>query len=164
MNIRDERPEDRQAIFDLTTEAFAPMPFSNGSEPGIINALRNAGDLTLSLVAIQNGVIVGHITFSPVSIAGNDGQWLGLGPVSVAISEQSKGIGSALILEGLEQTKALGANGCALVGNPDYYSRFGFQSDGNLTYEALPTRVVQWVSFKGSAPKGELKFSPAFNQ
>lgn len=87
MKIRDETLSDQAAIFALTTAAFAPMPYSDGSEPAIIDGLRNDGDLALSLVATEAGIIVGHITFSPVSIDGVDNHWFGIGPVSVAVAE-----------------------------------------------------------------------------
>lgn len=162
MKIRPETPNDQGAIFALTTAAFAPMPYSDGTEPAIIDGLRNEGDLALSLVATKADIIVGHITFSPVAIDGVDNHWFGLGPVSVAIAEQRKGIGGALIRDGLAQLKSLGANGCVLVGNPAYYSRFGFQCDGEIMYDGIPSDYVQWLSFDGTSPKGLLQYSPAF--
>jgi len=110
--IRDEAPGGIDAIFALTEAAFAPMPFSDGSEPHIINALRKDGDLTLSLVAEDNGEIpnkgiIGQITFSPVEIDGLT-NWYGLGPVSAAPHLQKQGIGSALINTGLARLKEMG--------------------------------------------------------
>lgn len=163
MKIRDEIPNDRNAIFALTKAAFAPMPYSDGSEPAIIDGLRDDGDLALSLVATEAGLIVGHIAFSPVTIDGVDNHWFGLGPVSVAVAEQGRGVGGNLIREGLARLKSLGANGCVLVGNPAYYCRFGFRSDGEIMYEGMPSEYVQWLSFDGTSPKGRLKYSPAFS-
>lgn len=164
--IRDETPADQKAIFDLTTAAFEPMPFSNGSEPRIIDGLRKDGDLTLSLVAVEvtdeGGDIVGHIAFSPVTIDGLDDHWYGLGPVSVAASKQRRGIGKALIHEGLRRLKSHSAKGCVLIGNPDYYGRFGFKNDGKVTYGDVPDKFVQWLSFTGTPPRGNIRYSPAF--
>jgi len=164
MIIRDEQPGDIDAIFALTEAAFAPMPFSEGTEPHIINALRADGDLTLSLVAEVGGTIVGQITFSPVRLEELP-DWYGLGPVSVAPNwqkgQKSVSIGSALINTGLSRLKALSANGCVLVGNPDYYSRFGFRS-GGITYGDVPEAFVQWLSFGGDVPGGEVRYARGF--
>jgi len=164
LTIRDETPADIDAIFDLTEAAFANMPFSDGSEPHIINRIRADGDLTLSLMAEIDGKIVGQITFSPVAMVGVT-DWCGLGPVSVAPHWQKgkKGvsIGSALIEAGLSRLKEMNANGCVLVGNPDYYSRFGFRS-GGITYGEVPSAYVQWLSIDGDTPKGEVRYARGF--
>jgi len=55
-----------------------------------------------------------------------------------------------------------GACGCALIGDPEYYSRFGFITDGNVRYGDLPSEHVQWLSFDESQPSGELVYCPAF--
>lgn len=162
MLIRDECPGDEEAIQDLILAAFEPMPFSNGSEASMIQWLRNSGDLTLSLVAEEEGEIVGHIAFSPVTIEGHHDKWFGLGPVSVKPEKQRQGIGSSLILKGLELLKARGARGCALIGDPDLYGRVGFESDGKLQYKGLSSQFVQRIVFSGPAPSGKLAFAPAF--
>lgn len=162
MLIRNERPGDEDAIHGLTLAAFEPMAFSDGTEAPIIRSLRASGDLTLSLVAEENGAIVGHIAFSPVTIDGIHDNWFGLGPVSVRPGMQRQGIGKALILKGLEMLRERGARGCALIGNPRIYSRVGFESDGRLSYGNLASSYVQRILFSGPAPHGELKFSPAF--
>ena len=162
MEIRNEQPTDVQAIFQLATAAFESVPHADGSEPIIIDRLRKDGDLTLSLVAVKDDKIVGHIAFSPVKINGADRRWFGLGPVSVAVEKQRTGIGSKLIHAGLDWLKSHGANGCVLVGDPAYYNRFGFISDGKITYSGIPTEYVQWLSFNGTPPIGALKYSPAF--
>ena len=162
MIIRSEQVEECSAIHQLTATAFAPKAFSDGTEPDIIDALRAAGDLTLSLVAIKDQVLVGHVAFSPVRIDGISETWHGLGPVSVKPELQRQGIGTALINEGLRLIRDRGSDGCALIGDPDYYSRFGFVSDGNLHYEGVPDKHVQWLSFSSVSPAGQLVFSPAF--
>jgi len=162
VQIRPERPTDDDAIHDLTTVAFDPMPFSDGTEAPIIRALRSSGDLTLSLVAEEEGEVVGHVAFSPVTVDGAAAGWYGLGPISVRPDRQRQGIGRALVADGLERLRGIGATGCALIGNPDVYAPMGFTSDGRLTYRGLDPAIVQVVVFSGEAPHGELRFAPAF--
>jgi putative acetyltransferase len=160
MLIRPETTDDIAAIYALTKAAFASMPFSDGSEPDCINQLRKDGDLTLSLVAEVNDVIIGHVAFSPVTLNEIADNWFGLGPISVHPDHQRSGIGSALINEGLSQLKDRSAKGCVLIGDPNYYSRFGFVSDGKLTYHDLPPQYVQWLGFNGIAASGKLLYRP----
>lgn len=127
----------------------------------MVRALRAAGDLTLSLVAEDEGEIVGHVAFSPATVDGRHDGWFGLGPVSVHPDRQRQGIGKLLIEHGLDLLRDAGANGCALIGNPAIYSRLGFESDGLLTYRGLPVRDVQRIVLAGAAPRGELRFATA---
>lgn len=162
MKIRDEVPGDEASIHELTKIAFAPVDMSDGSEPRIIDDLREIGDLTFSLVALVDEEIVGHVAFSPVTIADADGRWFGLGPISVRPDQQRTGIGRQLIEDGLERLRSLGATGCVLLGDPTYYERFGFRTHGNLTYGDVPTAYVQAISFGNERVKGEVRYSPAF--
>lgn len=162
MEIRNENTDDADAIYQLTLAAFEPMWFSDASEAPLVGQLRDAGDLTISLVAEIDGEIVGHIAFSPVTIDGTHDGWFGLGPVSVRPDLQKQGIGRALVERGLNMLRERDATGCALTGNPDIYSRLGFESDGKLFHGALDTQFVQRIVFSGEAPAGELKFAPAF--
>lgn len=163
MLIRRETPEDFTAIHDLTAAAFAPMTFSDGTEAALTDDLRRDGDLTLSLVAEDdNGEIIAHIAFSPVTIGGQHADWFGLGPVSVRPDKQGQGIGRAIIEAGLDQMRTAGAAGVALTGNPAIYARFGFAGEVGLTHETTPPRLVQRILFHGPAPVGELVFCPAF--
>ncbi len=123
--IRDETKDDAAVITEVTVAAFEPMAISNHTEQFIIEALRFARALTLSLVAEVDGRVVGHIAFSPVAISDGTNDWYGLGPVSVLPMSQRRGIGKALIQEGLSRLKDLHAKGCCLVGHPQYYRRFG---------------------------------------
>lgn len=160
--IRPERRGEEDLIHELTQTAFAPMAYSSGTEGAIIRALRASGHLTLSLVAEENAAIVGHVAFSPVTIDGHYDDWFALGPISVRADRQKQGIGRTLIREGIHQLKALGAKGCALVGDPAVYAGSGFVSDGRLTYETVPDEYVQHLTFSGSSPHGKLGFSKAF--
>ena len=168
MDIRAEQPGDAQGIFELTERAFAPMAYSDGSEAPLVAKLRETGDLTLSLVAVAAGRLLGHVAFSPVRIAGEHldaagGGWFGLGPISVEPSLQRRGGGSALVRAGLSHLHENGAAGCALIGDPVYYGRFGFVSDGGLQYGDLPLHLVQWLAFRGAKPRGRLAFAAAFD-
>ena len=162
MDIRREQPEDHQSIYQLTADAFAPMPYSDGSEPDIIDALRTAGNLTLSLVAIKSETLVGHVAFSPVRIGESTHSWYGLGPVSVRPDLQRSGIGTALINKGLHILEEMNAAGCALIGDPNYYCRFGFVSDGSIQYQGVSDEIVQWKNFSKQRPAGSLIFCPEF--
>lgn len=128
MILRKETVADIDAITEITIAAFKNHPISNHTEQFIINALRDADALTLSLVAEIEGRVVGHIAFSPVIISDGTKGWYGLGPVSVLPEYQKQGIGKSLINEGLSLLKELGGQGCALVGDPNYYKRFGFKN------------------------------------
>ncbi|HLY79658.1 MAG TPA: N-acetyltransferase [Caulobacteraceae bacterium] len=163
MQIRLERPEDATTIHALTDAAFKGMPFSDQTEARLVDALREAGALTLSLVATEGGDIVGHVAFSPVTINGERGDWFGLGPVSVWPDRQRIGIGQALIREGLQRLQSLGAGGCVLLGDPAYYRRFGFESDPDLYNAGAPPGAFQRLSLNGSRPSGEARFHPAFD-
>ena len=163
MLIRLECSSDDTAINDLTIRAFTGMPYSEGTEASIIRLLRRSGDLALSLVAEEDGAIIGHAAFSPIRIEGH-GNWFGLGPIAVEPARQRSGIGRALIEKGLKILKARGADGVALIGNPNVYRSSGFASDGRLTYKGLETRFVQRIVFSGPDPRGELHFAAAFDQ
>ncbi|MEM6586763.1 MAG: N-acetyltransferase, partial [Pseudomonadota bacterium] len=97
ITIRAEAPGDEATIFKLTEAAFKGMPFSDGTEPYIVDKLREDGDLTLSLVALDKQRIVGHIAISPITITDGTPDWYGLGPVSVWPDLQRVGIGGTLI-------------------------------------------------------------------
>ncbi|MEM6476488.1 MAG: N-acetyltransferase [Pseudomonadota bacterium] len=160
--IRPEAPGDEATIFTLTDEAFRPMPFSDGDEPELVNALRRDGDLTLSLVAEDAERIVGHIAFSPVTISDGAQDWYGLGPVSVWPELQRTGIGSALINRGIADLRALDAKGIVLLGSNEYYPRFGFKCEPQLTYSGGPAEYFQALLLDGELPSGEVTFAPAF--
>jgi putative acetyltransferase len=163
MQIRHERPKDATTIRALTKAAFEGMPFSDGTEAEVIHRLRAAGALTLSLVATDGGDILGHVAFSPVTINGEAGDWYGLGPVSVWPDRQRTGIGQALVREGLQQLRSMGAGGCVLLGDPAYYRRFGFESDPDLYNAGAPAGAFQRLALNGSRPRGEVRFHPAFD-
>lgn len=160
--IRDEAGDDAAVITDVTVAAFESLEISNQTEQFVIEALRSAGALTLSLVAEVDGRVVGHIAFSPVAVSDGTEDWYGLGPVSVLPVYQRLGIGAALIREGLRRLKGLDARGCCLVGHPQYYRRFGFENVAGLVHPGVPGEVFFALSFDGSLPQGEVTFHEGF--
>lgn len=162
--IKDEQETDAQTIYDLTEIAFKPKAYSDGTEAPLVGQLRSDGDLIFSLVAMIDDRLVGHVAFSKVTINSSHNDWYGLGPISVHPDVQKQGIGRQLINEGFARLKALGANGCALIGDPKYYKRFGFKNDGRLNYPNVPQEAVMWIGFRDQMPSGVLKFRPAFGE
>lgn len=160
--IRDEARHDAEVIVEVTVAAFDSLEISNHTEQFIVEALRSAGALTVSLVAEVDGHVVGHIAFSPVTISDGSNNWYGLGPVSVLPLYQRMGIGKALIREGLSRLKELGAKGCCLVGHPQYYRKFGFENVAGLVVEGVPEEVFFALSFDGRFPQGNVSFHEGF--
>lgn len=121
--LRGEQACDHAAIAALNEAAFGQP-----GEAALVDALRAHGALTLSLVAIANDELVGHIAFSPVTITGDGGvrQAIGLAPMAVAPAWQRRGVGTRLVREGLERLHAAGAPAVVVLGHRDYYPRFGF--------------------------------------
>jgi putative acetyltransferase len=164
MLIRDERIGDQAAIDQVIAAAFADHPHSNQREPCLVNSLRDSKALTVSLVAEDHGDIIGHIAFSPVRIGGVFQEWYGLGPVSVQPEWQRQGIGQALINYGLERLREMGANGCVLLGEPEYYGRFGFKPEPGVQLEGVPPEFFLTLSFGQPVPNGRVDYHPAFRE
>ena len=160
--IRNETNSDIDAISKVTIDAFENLAISNHTEQFIINALRDANVLTISLVAEVDEKVVGHIAFSPVTISDGATGWYGLGPVSVLPEYQKKGIGKSLISEGLSLLKKLGGQGCVLVGHPDYYKRLGFRNIPALVHEGVPPEVFFALPFTEKVPQGIVEFHEGF--
>lgn len=162
MIIRKEQNSDIEAITEITIAAFKNHPISRQTEHFIIDALRLSNALTLSLVAEIEEQIVGHIAFSPIEITDGSSEWYGLGPVSVLPDYQRQGIGKALINEGLSLLKNMGAQGCALVGPPDYYKKFGFKNYPEMIHEGIPQEVFLALPLNEINPKGIVSFHDGF--
>jgi putative acetyltransferase len=162
MLVRPETPRDFDAIREINLEAFKGHPFSRQTEHLIVEGLRAANALALSLVAEADGVVVGHIAFSAASIGGVIAGLYLLGPVAVRPDFQGRGIGRALIEEGLGTLRTRAAYGCVLVGDPAYYGRFGFRSQPPIWCEGVPQENVLFLAMQGEAPTGEVRHHPAF--
>ena len=160
--IREERPEDHAAIHAITEIAFRDMPFAGGDEQDVIDRLRISGALSLSLVAVIDQEIVGHVAFSIATIADNTQPWFALGPVSVTPERQRQRIGSALIESGLAEIQARGAHGCILTGNPDYYRRFGFELAPQNVPSNESAEFFMLKRFTPTAATGAFSFHHAF--
>ncbi|MEW6445914.1 MAG: GNAT family N-acetyltransferase [Pseudomonadota bacterium] len=160
--IREESQADIPSIRDVTIAAFNTLEISNHTEQFIIEALRAARALTVSLVAEADAQVVGHIAFSPIELSDGTQGWYGLGPLSVLPRLQRQGIGKALVREGLARLKALGAGGCCVVGHPDYYPKFGFARLPGLVLEGVPPEVFFSLHLDGPMPQGTVAFHPAF--
>lgn len=160
--IRPETPADAAAIAALTTAAFQNAPHTSGTEAFIVNALRRAGAMSVSLVAEQGGELVGHVATSPVAIADGTSGWHGLGPISVLPVCQGQGIGSALMRAALQALREQGAAGIMLVGDPGYYRRFGFRNQPQLVYPDIPPEYFLVLPFTDALPRGTVSFHEAF--
>jgi len=125
ITIRKETPADRPAIFEVNLRAFGQP-----AEAMLVDALRRDGDFIpeLSLVAVREGKVAGHILFPPVTIESPTGSVpaLALGPMAVLPEFQRRGIGSLLVKEGLAACRRLRHRIVVVVGHPEYYPRFGF--------------------------------------
>jgi len=165
MIIRPETTEDIKTIEQITILAFAGKAYSSQTEHFIVNRLREMDALSLSLVAELDGKVIGHVAFSVVTIDGENKSWYGLGPISVQPDLQKRGIGSRLIQAGLAKIREMGARGCVLEGDPNYYQRFGFKSYPELVYEGSPApEYFMAIPFydADAAPNGKVKFHQAF--
>ena len=162
IKIRPETPNDIERIHEVTTAAFSSVAHSSNTEQYIVKALREGGALAVSLVAEGAGDVVGHVAVSPVTISDGSSNWYGLGPISVDPALQQKGIGSLLMRAALARLKVLNAAGCVLLGDPNYYVRFGFKSISGLTYAGVPPEYFQAVSFSGEFAQGEVAYHDGF--
>lgn len=164
MIIRPETGTDQAAIAEVTQAAFAGQSYSSQTEHKIVDALRDAGALTISLVAEVDGDVVGHAGFSPVNIKDGSIGWFALGPLSVRPDRQRHGIGTALVQAGLAQLQQAGAHGCVLAGDHRYYQRFGFKTLPGLVTDGIPDEHILALSFDDYRPTGRIAFHPAFGQ
>lgn len=162
LRIRDENTLDVEAITALTEAAFRNAAHSSHTEQHIVNALRRAGQLTLSLVAEQGGVVVGHVAVSPVTVSDGAPAWYGLGPISVLPELQGQNIGASLVHAAMDGLRAHGAAGCVLVGEPAYYTRFGFHSVPGLVYPGIPPEFFMALAFGRAVPQGAVSYHAAF--
>ena len=165
--IRPEISEDKTAIRYVNEEAFGQK-----QEGEIVEKLRKRGALTISLVAVEDGKVVGHIAFTPAEVeSGNsDFEVMALAPLAVLPVYQRKGIGSQLVLAGLEECRRLGHEVVVLVGHPGYYPRFGFipaKPKGLECEVEAPDEAWMILELRQGAlagRRGTVRFQPEFRE
>jgi predicted N-acetyltransferase YhbS len=162
MLLRPEAPADVTAITHVIERAFTNAQYSSHTEQHIVQALRAAKALTVSLVAEQDHQVIGHVAFSPVTISSGSQHWYGLGPLAVEPAFQSQGIGAALVRAGLAQLHAVSAAGCVVLGEPEYYGRFGYRAIPGLVYPGPPPEYFMAKVFTGPVPQGVVTYHAAF--
>ncbi|MBL9134551.1 MAG: N-acetyltransferase [Verrucomicrobiales bacterium] len=160
--VRSETPEDVADIRVVTERAFQGQQHTCGREAEIVDALRCAGSLAISLVIESAGRVIGHCAVSPVTVGSGEDGWFGLGPVSVDPKFQRCGYGSMLIRAALARLSEMGGRGCVLVGHPEYYVRFGFKADGSAIVAGAPAEVTFCLKLMDCRHPGEIIFHAAF--
>jgi putative acetyltransferase len=150
--IRDERPEDRQAVWQVEADAFGRT-----EEADLLARLEP--HKAFSLVATIDQDIVGHVLFTWLPVS--EHRALALAPLAVRPDLHGKGIGGELVRQGLARARTLGAPAVVVLGDPKYYSRFGFTTDHKITQSyGWPDEAFQVVEFREIA--GEATYPPAF--
>ena len=163
ISIRHETPSDREAVFRVEAAAFG-----EDTEARLVDQLRDNGHSLLSLVADEDGEVVGHIMFSPMTIQSQTGSWQAvcLAPVAVVPSRQKQGIGGLLVRSGLDELKKAGHGVVVLLGHPTYYPRFGFRParEFDLHYQDDRDAFMATELYPGALDgvSGNVKFSPEF--
>ncbi|ENM5738539.1 N-acetyltransferase [Vibrio mimicus] len=165
MLIRTEAPADILAVDELLKTVFATE-----AEANLVMALRENGRRTLSLVACDDeGEIIGHVMFSPVTVDGEDLNWQGLAPLAVKEEYRRQGIGAELVKEGLSSLGELGYPACVVLGDPAYYSRFDFEDAAQYQLHCaweVPQgafRVVALWERELDGRRGLVEYSPEFS-
>ncbi len=160
--IRPETPADVDGIHALTAAAFATAEHSSHTEQFIVDALRARGELSVSLLAVHEERLLGHVAVSPVSVSDGSSGWYGLGPISVLPERQGQGIGAALMRAAIEALRQQHARGCVLLGEPAYYARFGFRAEPGLVLPGVPAEYFQALCLQPPLAQGEVRYSRAF--
>ncbi|GAC16206.1 GNAT family N-acetyltransferase [Aliiglaciecola lipolytica] len=163
IRIRKEHQSDVESIYAVTVAAFLEAPHTDHTEQFIVNALRESGALSISLVAEEEGNVVGHVALSHVTISDGTDNWYGLGPISVLPNNQNKGIGSKLVNAAIQELMNIKAKGCVLLGDPNYYHRFGFKPREGLVLKDVPPEYFQALLLQGDLPQGIVTYNESFS-
>lgn len=166
LTIREEQAGDIEAIYQLNLSAF-----EGPAEADLVDALRANCSDRLSLVAEDNGIIVGHILFSPTTLITADAKHpgMGLAPMSVLPERQRTGVGSALIQEGLKALRSRGVAFVVVLGHADYYSRFGFAPAASLgiqsEFSGIPDEafMIQSLDPDAALEPGTIRYHSEFD-
>jgi putative acetyltransferase len=164
MIIRDEEKTDNIAVRKVNVSAF-----ETPAEANLVDTLREHAQSVISMVAEENGSIVGHIMFSPVHLSGDpELKVMGLGPMAVIPQYQNKGIGSALVKTGLNKCKELGVVAVVVLGHPHFYPRFGFSPSLDFGIDSeydVPAEVFMALELYPNSlygKTGRVKYHSAF--
>ena len=167
IQIRQERQEDHPQIRDLVRDAFALARHSDGDEHNLIEKLRLSPEYIpeLSLVAVFGDIVLGYIMFSKISVGQSDA--VALAPLAVRPDRQRKGIGKLLVAAGHEQARRMGYSCSVVLGDPLYYSGFGYVKAldyGIIAPFDVPDEyyMVSDIGNTGDIPKGTVRYSDAF--
>ena len=155
--IRQEKDGDEDAIRDVVERAFEGKSFADPDDKFIVERLREDGSLVLSLVAEARGEVIGQVALSPAKVG--DLKYLCVGPIAVLPDYHGKGIGSDLMGHALGVARGYGRDGVVLLGDPNYYSRFGFKNFADVTYDGDVGKALQLIPFT-VAPSGQVVFHP----
>ena len=159
--LRPETCDDIESIRRVIEVAFRPVEHSDHTEQDIVARLRDDNALTVSLVAEKNNQVVGHVAASPVTFGSTEG-WFGLGPVSVLPDQQGMGIGSELVKAALDQLKKAGAAGAVVLGDPEFYTRFGFKQVPGVYFPGAPAEYFTVLPFGQETPARAARYHHAF--
>ncbi len=167
INIRAERPADKDAIKRIHTEAF-----STEVEAKLVDTLKKSGEHLISLVAEDGDDLVGHILFSPVTLTGDEGDLriMGLAPMAVLPTHQKRGIGTRLVEQALKRCQEVGYDAVVVLGHANYYPRFGFRpadeygitSEYDVPPGAFMVKELKAACLKGH--QGTIKYHAAFSK
>lgn len=165
MLIRAEKECDQESVRAINLSAF-----ESSTEADLVDALRQEAHPVISIVAEENGEIIGHIMFSPVSLSGHPNlKLMGLAPMAIAPAHQKKGAGSALVRAGLDQCRQLGFVAVVVLGHPEYYPRFGFSPASQFGIDSeydVPEDVFMAMELQPNAlsrKPGTVRYHPAFS-
>jgi putative acetyltransferase len=167
VEIRPETPEDIPHIRRVHQQAFHPSL----GEARLVDLLREANKASYSLVALVDRQVVGHVLFSPIALVPDQEgiRGLGLAPVGVLPAFQRQGIGAGLIREGLQACQGMGYDLVVVLGDPRYYSRFGFSraKDYQLDNEYGAGEAFMVLEMRTGilgAIRGLVKYQPEFRE
>ncbi len=165
MLIRTEAPADILVVDQLLKSVF-----ETEAEANLVMSLRENGNRTLSLVACEDdGEVIGFALFSPVSVEGEHINWQGLAPLAVKEEYRRQGIGADLVKEGLSSLGELGYPACVVLGDPNYYQRFGFESADKSGFHCkweAPKEAFQILALwenELEGRKGLIEYCPEFD-
>ncbi len=166
MQIRPELEADKAAVYAVNSTAFPST-----EEAELVNRLRKNADPTISLVALENEEIIGHIFFSPVTLdTDNSLKLMGLAPMAVVPEFQRQGAGSQLVKSGLQLCEKIGAGAVVVLGHAEYYPKFGFIPSNQFNIKSeydVPSDVfmiTELIPHYLASRRGTIQYHPEFSK